>query len=74
MIIRYSNAGTVVQEDMIRVGRLLLYDGASRTIFLDSRLPKKAYDQIQLLFRNADSAKTLLIDDLVVESFTKKIN
>ncbi|MEZ4943229.1 MAG: hypothetical protein R3D58_20305 [Saprospiraceae bacterium] len=72
LIVRYSNGETVVQEDMIRLGRLLPHDGATRVIFLDSRLPRTAYERIQVFFWNANSAKTLLIDNLTVESFSEK--
>jgi len=72
LVIRYAEGETVVQEDMIRIGRLLQYDGATRAIFLDSRLPRKNYDQIQVFFLNAGSSHPLLIDDFKVESFSDK--
>ncbi|MCB0532721.1 MAG: glycosyltransferase family 39 protein [Lewinellaceae bacterium] len=72
LTVRYSNGETVVQEDMIRLGRLLPNDGATRVIFLDSRLPQKAYERITVFFWNANSAKTLLIDNLTIEAFSEK--
>lgn len=72
-VLRYSNGGKPVKENMIRVFRLL-DNGQTRRITFDSKIPKKAFDKIQVFFWNANGAKTLLIDDLTVESFSEKEN
>ncbi len=74
LVVRYLDGETTVQEDMIRVGRLLAYDGATRTIFLDSRLPRKNYTRVLVFFLSAGSNQPLLIDNLTIESFSEKRN
>ena len=71
MVLRFSNNGQRVKENLIRVFRLL-DSGQPRGIYLDAKLPKKPFNQVQLFFWNANGNKTLLIDDLRVESFSEK--
>lgn len=71
LVVRYSGKGQKVKENLIRIYRLL-DNGQTRQLYLDSRLPKKTFDRIQVFLWNGDSPKTLLIDDLQVESFSEK--
>ena len=71
LVVRYSNKGEKVKENLIRIYRLL-DSGQTRNLYLDSRLPKKTFDSIQVFLWNGDSPKMLLIDGLRVESFSEK--
>ena len=70
-VVRFSNKGQKVKENMIRIFRLL-DSGQTRQLYLDAKLPKKPFDRIEVFFWNAGSPKVLLVDDLQVESFTVK--
>lgn len=68
-VVRFSNKGQKVKENMIRIYRLL-DSGQTRELYIDAKLPKKPFDRIEVFFWNAGSLKLLLVDDLQVESFT----
>lgn len=70
-VVRFSNKGQRVKENMIRIYRLL-DSGQTRELYIDAKLPKKPFDRIEVFFWNAGSPKLLLVDDLQVESFTVK--
>lgn len=68
LVVRYSHKGEKVKENLIRIYRLL-DSGQTRQLYLDSKLPQKAFDSLQVFLWNGDSPKILLIDGLRVESF-----
>lgn len=70
LVVRYSNRGEKVKENLIRIYRLL-DSGQTRQLYLDSKLPPKAFDSLQVFLWNGDSPKVLLIDGLRVESFSE---
>ena len=71
LVVRYSNKGEKVKENLIRIYRLL-DSGQTRNLYIDSKLPKKTFDSIQVFLWNGDSPKMLLIDGLRVEAFSEK--
>jgi hypothetical protein len=38
-------------------------------LYIDVSIPDKTFDAVEVSFWNANSPKTLLIDDLAIESF-----
>lgn len=67
-VVRFSNKGQRVKENVIRIYRLL-DSGQTRELYIDAKFPKKPFDQIEVFFWNGGSNKLLLIDDLKVEGF-----
>jgi hypothetical protein len=68
MIVRYLQDGQLVKDNLIRPHRML-EDGETQAVFLDSKIPTKPYNKIEVQFWNAESRETFLADDLKVEAF-----
>lgn len=67
-IVRFTEGDKIVKERMIRLQRHV--DGNEvKTIFFDTKLPDKPYDQMKIFFWNADGEKTVFIDDVLIETF-----
>ena len=66
--IRFKNGEQILKERKIRLQRLL-NDGATQLIFLDSKWPNEAVDEIEVYFWNGDGQLPILIDDLKIELF-----
>ena len=67
-VVRFKNGETTVRERMIRLQRHV--DGnESKSFFFDTKFPREDVDQVEVLFWNADSDKTIRLDDLKVEVF-----
>lgn len=67
-VLRFRLGDKIVKDRMIRLQRHV--DGSeTRIIFFDTRIPNQPFDRVSVLFWNADSDKTLRIDDLRVERF-----
>lgn len=67
-VVRFKNGEKTVKERMIRLQRHV--DGnESKSIFFDTKFPREYVDQVEVLFWNADSDKTIRLDDLKVEVF-----
>jgi hypothetical protein len=67
-VVRFKNGGEIVKQNIIRLQRHV--DGSEpKTLFFDIRLPKTDFDAMEIVFWNADSDKTVRIDDLKVETF-----
>ncbi len=67
-IVRFYNGDQKIKEVSIRLQRHV--DGAeTKTLFFDTRLPKQASTSVRILFWNADSDKTVRLDDLKMETF-----
>ncbi len=69
-IVRFKSNGNIVKERMIRLQRHV--DGSEvKTVFFDTKLPPGHFDNMEVLFWNADGDKTILLDDLRVEVFNE---
>ena len=67
-VLRFRLGDKIVKDRMIRLQRHV--DGSeTRVIFFDTRIPDQPFDRVSILFWNAESDKTLRIDDLRVERF-----
>ncbi len=69
-VMRLTNKGNIVKENMQRVYRLLDENG-SKVIALDMKLPKVEYDSVQVLFWNGAGENPIWIDGLNVASFNE---
>ncbi len=67
-VVRFQQNGKIVKDQMIRLQRHV--DGnEQRLIYFDTSIPNQPFDKVSVLFWNADSKKTVRIDDLRVEAF-----
>lgn len=67
-VVRFYDGDKIVKERMIRLQRHV--DGSeSKPIFFDTKIPDKPFNRTIVLFWNADSDKTVRLDDLKVEMF-----
>lgn len=68
-VVRFMDGEKKVKEKMIRLQRLI-EQGQRKELYIDVKLPQnKPFDRVVVQFWNADSDKTVLIDDLKVEVF-----
>lgn len=65
--LKFYEGNTEIQSNMIRVFRFL-YDGAEKEIYLDAKCPSK-WTNVSIEVWNANSHRTLLIDNLRVVTF-----
>jgi hypothetical protein len=72
-VVRIMNKGVKVQENMIRVYRVLDAQ-ETKDISLDIKLPSATYDSVNILFWNADSDVPLQINTLQVKTFNNNNN
>jgi hypothetical protein len=68
MILRFYQGEKVIKEGVLRAQRFL-NDGETKTLFLEATIPKKAFDKAEIYFWNAESDKTILIENITVEAF-----
>ncbi|MBL7826199.1 MAG: hypothetical protein JNJ57_06170, partial [Saprospiraceae bacterium] len=67
-IIRFKSGDQIVKDRMVRLQRHI--DGSEiKTLFFDTKAPKKPYDHLEVLFWNPGSNTTVKIDELQVEAF-----
>lgn len=67
-VVRFKSGEKIVKERMIRLQRHV-EGGENKTIWFDTRFPSKSFDSVQVFFWNAESRKTVRLDDLKVEFF-----
>jgi hypothetical protein len=67
-IVKIKLGEQTICERMIRVFRVL-NGGETREIYQDLQLPKASFNQVEVLFWNADSDKPLVVDQLRAEQF-----
>lgn len=67
-IVKLRCKGNDIKTKMIRVHRFL-YNGATKRIYIDIKLPKQPIDEVAVSFWNNESQETILIDDLRVWTF-----
>lgn len=68
LICQFKAQDKVVKNAMIRVQRLV--DGEEeKQIWLDVKVPREAYDSIKVYLWNADSDKTVYVDDLSIIAY-----
>ncbi len=67
-LVYFEKDGKKVKERMIRIFRVL-HDGQTKRIHFDTQIPEEDFDTAGLFFWNAESDKTLVIDEIVVEQF-----
>ena len=67
-IIEFRKGNETVRSNMVRPHRLM-GDGEKRTIWLDAKVPKGDFDNVNVRFWNAGGQKKMLIDDLKVQTF-----
>lgn len=68
-VIRFKKGEEVIKTNFIRLQRLLPEDNKLRHIFFDVKIPNAAFDVCDIIFWNADSHHTILIDNLKVSCF-----
>ncbi len=62
-MVAFEKNGESIKTNMIRVQRFL-QDGETKEIFLDAKVPDSHFDAIKIMLWNADSDKTMLIDNV----------
>jgi hypothetical protein len=67
-IVRAKQDDQTVHERAIRIFRLL-GDNETKDLYIDLLLPRRAFNQIEVLFWNADGDKPVAVDNLKVERF-----
>ena len=67
-IIEFRKGNETLRSNMVRPHRLM-GDGEKRTIWLDAKVPKGDFDNVNVRFWNAGGNKKMLIDDLKVQTF-----
>ena len=67
-ICRFCYNGDKVQESFIRVDRLL-QDNETQRLYFYTKKPNKNFNEIQILFDNQESDKSIEIDNLLIENF-----
>lgn len=68
MVVRFYAGEKRLKERMIRLQRHV--DGSEKkTVFIDVPMPARAFDRVELAFWNAESSKTVRIDDIGLEWF-----
>ena len=68
LAIRFKSGPESVKEKAIRPHRVL-QDHQTRNIFFDTKIPDKEFDRIEIQLHNSGSNKTIIYDNLRVESF-----
>jgi hypothetical protein len=67
-IVRFKQEGQTVREHALRVHRFLQNED-TRDIHIDCKFPRQPFDEVEVLFWNADSDKPLAVDQLLVEVY-----
>jgi hypothetical protein len=68
VVVRFYDGDKIIKDRMIRLQRHV--DGNEvRSIFFDTKIPDKPFTRATVMFWNADSDKTVRIDDFKVEIF-----
>ncbi len=65
----FYQSDQIVKSNMIRIQRLVLQDQQNVHLQFDVRVPEGSFDKCTMTLWNADSANTLLVDDLKVSCF-----
>lgn len=67
-VVRFYDGDKMVKDRLIRLQRHV--DGNEvRSVFFDTKIPNKPFTRAVVYFWNADSDKTVRIDDVVIEAF-----
>ncbi|MEM8528485.1 MAG: hypothetical protein AAGG68_27835 [Bacteroidota bacterium] len=66
--IQFFKDEKAIKRRKIRLHRFLK-DGEWRELWIDSKIPKKDFDRVEVRIWNAGSPKQIFVDDLVIESF-----
>ncbi len=69
-IVKFTNKGREVKQNMIRVQRLM-HESQTKNIYIDTRTPDEAFEEISVQFWNAEGSKIILIDNLKIEAFNE---
>jgi hypothetical protein len=64
----FKSGDEIVKRSYLRVHRILP-ERVWTPLYIDVSIPDKTFDAVEVSFWNANSPKTLLIDDLAIESF-----
>jgi hypothetical protein len=67
-IIKFYQGDKMIKERMIRLQRHV-EGGEEKRVFFDTTLPTEPFDRATVLFWNTGSNKSILLDDLQVETF-----
>jgi hypothetical protein len=68
LVIRFWNNDKVLKDNYIRLQRHV-NGSETRSVFFDTKVPKKQFDRVTVFFWNPGSEKTIVLDDLKVEAF-----
>lgn len=68
LIVRYKFGEKIVKERAMRVYRYL-DNGQTERLYLDCRRPPEDFDRVTVLFWNAESNKSIAVDEMKVEVF-----
>jgi hypothetical protein len=69
-IVRFKKDDSEVKGKMIKLHRFL-DNGDVKTLYIDTKLPKKDFNKVSIILWNAESGQELLMDDLKVETFNE---
>jgi len=69
-ILRLVNKGRTIKENIVRVDRVL-WNGSTKNISIDMKLPPGDYDAVNILFWNGGSEYPIYIDSLRAWSFNE---
>ncbi len=68
LTVQFFDKGKKIKENMMRLQRYA--DGNEvQTVYLDTQFPEVPWDKITIFFWNAESKKTIRLDELRVEIF-----
>lgn len=66
--VRFMNGDKIVKDRAIRTHRLM-NDNEIKTLYIDVKAPKKAFDSVIVLCWAAGCEKTFLMDNLIIEKY-----
>jgi hypothetical protein len=70
-IVSFQNNGQAVKNFMLRPHRIIEQNGEQKTLWLDIRIPKKAFNHIEFWLENSGSKQKLIMDDVKIASFNE---
>lgn len=68
LIVDFQSVDKTIKTKILRVYRLF-QDGETKSIYFDVKIPRKSFDKIIVKYWNANSQKSIVIDNLQVEAF-----
>lgn len=69
-IVRFFNGEEVIKSSAIRLQRLIPVDHQLTSIYFDVKIPEENFDRCTLTLWNSESPGQILMDDLVISTFS----